>query len=291
MQQRPPASSINRQFLAHLMMNLRTLPFQIYATKIPFNIYSELMAGGKSPSQNRSPNPFQASFNFVDFPLVPNDNEFRDVFVDMRQAEKWTSSQLMNSLRLDANRGGELGELYFDFIRFREELVHVRSEGDVDEIEGLGSTLQLQAQLAIDLDRSVEFKWSVDKPEIASVDANGLVTALGEGNVVVTASDVDGTGIAGELSLKVWVDRTSVDERALARPALYPNPAGDRIYLSDKDGNSELSILNLNGKLVDRVSVNAADASISIEALVPGMYLLRIEHENEASSYHRFVKK
>ncbi len=229
--------------------------------------------------------------DFVSFPLTPNDIAYRDVFVDMRQAGIWNESQVINNLRLDANNGGETGDLYFDFIRFREELVNVSSEGNVTEIEGLGTSLQLYAQLAIELDHPVGFEWTVDNPEIASVDASGLVTSLTEGIVRVKASDTDSSGIAGEIALRVRVDHTSLEDHQKSNVRMYPNPAGDLLYLKGVRDNAQISIISITGEVLMHTSITQSESALRLRTLAPGIYLLRIKSPTEACEYHRFVKK
>jgi hypothetical protein len=229
--------------------------------------------------------------DFVSFPLNPNDTAYRDVFVDMRLAEKWNELQTINVLRLDANNGGETGDLYVDFIRFREELVDVSSEGNVTEIEGLENTLQLYALLAVELENPVEFEWSVDNPEVARVDASGLVTSLTEGTVVVKASDKDSTGLAGDITLRVWVDHTSLEDQQKSSLGLYPNPAGDLLFLEGAGENTRISIISLTGEVLIQTLLSPSNPCVHIETLTPGMYLLRLEHSDNGSKYHRFLKK
>lgn len=234
--------------------------------------------------------PKSGGHDYVPYPLVPNDTAYRGVFVDMRSAQKWIPDQIIASLRLDANNRGELGDIYFDFIRFKKELVAVTSEGNVTEIEGLGKTLQLFAEVVIDVD-PVEFEWSVNKPEIASVDANGLLTSISEGVVVVTASDKDSTGIAGEISLTVTVDHTSTGHLSISQTKIYPNPAGGVLYLEDASDIQALAIVDISGSIVMQIPDSNSQKSVNIESLAAGVYLLRAKYLSGETEYFRFVKK
>jgi hypothetical protein len=229
--------------------------------------------------------------DYVPFPLTPNDTAYRDVFVDMRQAGIWKESLVINTLRLDANNGGEAGDLLFDFIRFREELVNVSSEGNLTEIEGLGSTLQLYAQLAVELEHPAAFDWSVDDPAIASVDAGGLVTSLSEGRVVVQASDRNSTGLAGDITLQIRVDHTSLEDHQKNSIGLYPNPAGDLLYLEGTGKDARISIISLTGEVLMQTSPSSSNTFVHVGTLTPGLYLLRIENNQGSHEYHRMIKK
>jgi hypothetical protein len=225
----------------------------------------------------------------VPYPLVPNDIAFRDVFVVMRSAQEWIPDQIIGTLRLDANNGGEPGDIYFDFIRFKEELVAVTSEGGQTEIEGLGNTLQLNAELLIEVD-PVEFEWSADKPEIATVDSDGLITSVSEGIVLVTASDRDSAGIAGEIEIAVTVDHTSIDQASYAHIGIYPNPAGELLFIENASDINRVTIISSSGQVVLEASNTELHISLNIENLQSGIYLLRATSgEGEMSSYS-FVK-
>ncbi len=234
--------------------------------------------------------PKSGGHDYVPYPLVPHDTAYRDVFADMRITQKWMPDQVLATLRLDANNGGEAGDIYFDFIRIKEELVAVSSEGGVTEIEGLGNSLQLIAELLIDVD-PVNFEWSVDNPAIAKVDANGLVTSLSEGTVVVKASDKDSTGLAGDMALRVWVDHTSLEGHHRNSIALYPNPADEMLYLEGVGVDANVSILSLTGEVLVKTSLSQSDPSVHIKSLTPGIYLLRLVHSDDKSTYHPFIKQ
>ena len=95
----------------------------------------------------------------------------------------------------------------------------------------VGDTLQLTAEVKDgdgNVMTDVDIMWSTDRPEVATVDANGLVTAAGAGTAMVTAT-------AGELtaSATVTVERqpepdppeSAADRAALV--AFYESAGGD----------------------------------------------------------------
>jgi PKD-like domain/Secretion system C-terminal sorting domain/FG-GAP-like repeat len=55
-----------------------------------------------------------------DFPLTPNDTEYKDIYIDLTQNPLWTSSLNINQMRLDVinGTGGQTGMAYVDFVRF-----------------------------------------------------------------------------------------------------------------------------------------------------------------------------
>ncbi len=138
----------------------------------------------------------------VGFPLTPNDTEFKDIFIDMTAAATWQSDLILKSIRLDPNNNGNPGNIYVDFIRFLEELVEITSEGNATEIIDLGNTLQLYANVVVS-DEAIGVDWSVDNEAVATIDATGMLTSVGFGDVIVSATTTDGTNFSGTKTIKV----------------------------------------------------------------------------------------
>ena len=69
---------------------------------------------------------------------------------------------------------------------------------------GLSSTKQLTAT-ATPSDATIAdiFEWSSSNPEVAVVDGNGLVSAVGEGTTVITAKAFDGSEVTGTCNITV----------------------------------------------------------------------------------------
>lgn len=76
----------------------------------------------------------------------------------------------------------------------RVDGVHVTSEGDVTTITVDNGTLQLYANIAPFYADNTAVAWTSSNEAVATVDANGLVTALTNGTAVIRAtSDADST--------------------------------------------------------------------------------------------------
>ncbi len=67
---------------------------------------------------------------------------------------------------------------------------------------GVGGTMQIEAA-TLPVSASPEFTWTSSKPEIASVDANGMVTGVKAGTAVITAATTDGSGISAAFTITV----------------------------------------------------------------------------------------
>ena len=65
----------------------------------------------------------------------------------------------------------------------------VRSGGD---LENIGGTAALRASVAVENGDAVPITWTTSNPAAATVDPFGLVTAVGDGEALITATTPDG---------------------------------------------------------------------------------------------------
>lgn len=157
-------------------------------------------------------------------------------------------------------------------------------ETSIDTDDG---TLQMQAEVMPENSTLTTVYWQVSDDDIATIDQNGLLTAVSNGTVAVTAisleldsevSDQMEITISGQVS-----DIESITGNENIR--IYPNPTDGGRFTIDgiKDINS-VAILDLNGKQV--INFNIADQqNIEIKLDVPaGLYIVRLSNGN--AFYH-----
>ena len=80
--------------------------------------------------------------------------------------------------------------------------ITVKSEGEVETINGLGNTLQMLVSVLPPVAKNA-VDWSVDLPEVATIDDKGVLTAVDTGTVTVTATAKDGSGITGSKKITI----------------------------------------------------------------------------------------
>ena len=81
--------------------------------------------------------------------------------------------------------------------------ITVRSESGATEItEDMGS-LRLIADVMPTDATEKDVTWSVDDERIATIDGEGLLTAIRNGTVIATATATDGSGVLGSLTIEV----------------------------------------------------------------------------------------
>lgn len=78
----------------------------------------------------------------------------------------------------------------------------VRSTGEVSTLNGIGNTLQMLTSVFPSVAKNAVV-WSVDNPDVATIDSNGMLTALKTGVVTVKATAKDGTGVAGTKTITI----------------------------------------------------------------------------------------
>ena len=73
-----------------------------------------------------------------------------------------------------------------------------------------GDTYQLSATISPSNAANKNVTWSSDKPSVATVDNNGLVTGVGGGDAVITCEAQDGSGVKATCNVKVEVLATEM---------------------------------------------------------------------------------
>ena len=108
-------------------------------------------------------------------------------------------------------------------------------------MDALG-TFQMTASVYPDSANDERITWSSSDPAIASVDENGLVTALKKGTATITAAAMDGSGVKS--TCKVTVSNTAyvcTDPAQLESPHNYDNSCTD-VWSYRLDGASSLNV-------------------------------------------------
>jgi len=136
------------------------------------------------------------------------------------------------------------GTLVIDNIRVKDDGPIVPEEGvKVTKISltpqeaelNQGQTLQIAAGVEPTnaFDRSVT--WSSDKPDIASVDSEGYVTAHLPGTAVIAATARDGSDVAGSMTVTVYSPNAAIPQSKMKASASSFEPGDDPENVLDGD--------------------------------------------------------
>ncbi|NME70049.1 T9SS type A sorting domain-containing protein [Flammeovirga aprica] len=183
------------------------------------------------------------------------------------------------------NRGVTTGseDLILEVVCFNEcsicviDVVNITVSGE--NITEKGGTSQMTATV-MPLNADVkEVKWSISDTSIATIDENGLVTALKDGMVTITATTMqEGSTVSGTKEITITGHIINSLENDLERKiSVFPNPS-QGIFSIESDINlDEISIYDLRGQLIYRVQPSElGQQKIKVEQLQKGIYLLNI---------------
>ena len=136
----------------------------------------------------------------------------------------------------------------------------------------IGNTLTLKATVlpADATDKSVE--WSSDKEDVAAVDANGRVTAKGNGKATITVTTKDqGKSATCVITVAQWVTGISLGKTSITLnkgqeqtliPTVNPSNAADK-SLNWTSSNTSVATVNAEGKVT---AISKGAATIKAEA-------------------------
>lgn len=135
--------------------------------------------------------------------------------------------------------------------------------------------------------------WASLDEALATVDATGEVTALAEGQVIITCTAQDGSAATDSLEISITPVEApvlDVNEAKSAILKLWPNPVTNGVIHLDVESVDGVSyrLLNLSGSVVQQGKV-VAGSSISVDA-ASGLYVLEVIDNAEVSRLSLIIK-
>lgn len=141
--------------------------------------------------------------------------------------------------------------------------------------------------------------WESDNTAIATVDANGLVTAVSEGSANITVTTNDGN-FSTTCTIEVNATNTSISnaQKLIPDVLLYPNPASADRYVKMKiedftGSNVKVKIIDYSGKLIRVSQKNIVDKSpihLDINNIIPGIYSIHIAGNKKYATKTLIIK-
>lgn len=155
--------------------------------------------------------------------------------------------------------------------------INVQGQGGATTISTLGGTLQMEAEVFPMNATDNTYTWSViNLTGSATIDANGLLTAMTNGTVKVGVTANDGSGVTGSVNITISNQSSSIGELSTIPTILiYPNPTNTQINIDSKDHIQAISILDMMGKTVK--TIVAPNQTIDVSDLTKGIYFLQIK--------------
>ena len=185
----------------------------------------------------------------------------------------------------------KIAQFIFDSIKVMVKTITVEAKGGAPAtITTPGGKLQMEATvLPADATKN-SVTWSIQNIDgKATINVLGEVTAKADGTVKVIATSIDGSGVKGELTLTLSNQPSAVSVQKTGI-TVWPNPAGELLYIEGAGNNSQISIFNIMGTTERVIPVTGSIRSLDVSALSPGIYFLRIV-ENGHYEVVRFVKE
>lgn len=151
------------------------------------------------------------------------------------------------------------------------ESIAVQGQGGVSTIATTFGTLQMEAEVLPVNATDPTYVWSVNDPTIATIDAAGVLSAVTNGTVIVTATANDASGEFGSASIVITNQTnnlTPIEQQLLLN--LHPNPASQTIAFSATAAVEEITVYDMSGQLIEQVSIE--NNVINIQTIEAGMY-------------------
>ena len=168
--------------------------------------------------------------------------------------------------------------------------ITISSEDDRVSIDTPDGTLQLFANLLPEEATLGNIEWSSNNPAIATVDENGLVTAVNDGPVIITAIAQDGSEIESSISLNITGQETvtSVEDEAVF--TIYPNPSDNGYFqINGIDPGTQVSVYDLHGRLILSQKTTESRASLEIPG-DKGVYVINLTNVKYSETRKLMVK-
>ena len=169
--------------------------------------------------------------------------------------------------------------------------INVQGQAGATTITTQGGTLQMEAIVLPANATDLTYTWSVvNGTGSATISAGGLLTALTDGTVTVTATANDASGTTGTATITISNQSLGVNEVTLQKVNIYPNPVQNQLFIELDDHEvTDITINDYAGRIVKTITKNDTK-SINVSDLTKGIYFLKIATKNGVLT-NRFIKQ
>jgi hypothetical protein len=147
----------------------------------------------------------------------------------------------------------------------------------------IGETLQLSATVSPPDAGHKNVTYSSSNTPVASVNADGLVSATGAGTAYITVTTEDGSFI-DECEVVVYDTSSTIIvlESAISSFSIFPNPVNQQIEIELPDHHdASYAIFNHAGQTVLSGDIYTGAATINVSELISSIYLLLVRAGGE----------
>jgi len=181
---------------------------------------------------------------------------------------------------------------YYENITIQAILVSslsAQGQGGATAITTPNGTLQMEAAVLPANATDGSYTWSVASGTgSASIDAAGMLTALIDGTVTVTATANDASGQTGTAVITISNQGIGIQEDAVQQVEVFPNPTTGKVTFDTDIKIENIEIFNLTGELVSNYfNTNTID----ISQLPNGIYLAKIIIGGSSPIVQKLIKE
>jgi hypothetical protein len=168
--------------------------------------------------------------------------------------------------------------------------ITVQGQGGASGITAQGGTLQMEAVVLPTNADDATYTWSViNGTGSATISPSGLLTAMTNGDVMVTATANDASGITGTAVITISNQDLDVSEQtSIHSVSIYPNPTKSQLTIDTDLKVETIFITDIMGKTVK--TVVSPNNTIDVSQLTEGIYILQIELDTVLIS-KKFIKE
>jgi hypothetical protein len=131
--------------------------------------------------------------------------------------------------------------------------ITVSGNANATTISTMGGTLQMAAVVLPSDATNATYTWTVQNGTgTASINSTGLLTAISNGTITVTATANDASGASGTKIITISNQSNGVDELANQLFSIYPNPVINELTIENRSDLSikAIEIYSLNGEKI-----------------------------------------
>lgn len=148
-------------------------------------------------------------------------------------------------------------------------------------------TLQLVATVAPVEATNADVTWAVTTgTEFATIDEDGLVTAVKNGTATITATTADGS-FTDTIDVVIDIKTAGVNDVSLNNFTAYPNPTTGLVTINAAQNVNAFMVYNTLGQLVKAGKGN----SVNLESAQQGVYMLQVQFENGTTKTLKIIRK